>query len=142
MYAFAALDGTSNTIVPFDPFLDINQQYYLKFVALKNQNPSLKTTISIGGWTDSHDGTNKYSNMVANTESRATFINSVVQFLERFGFDGLDLDWEYPSSASDKVGFANLLLELRAAFGNQYSLSVAVPANVTLIDLGREKYKF
>lgn len=114
----------------------------MKFVALKNQNPSLKTTISIGGWADSHDGTNKYSNMVANTESRATFINSVVQFLERFGFDGLDLDWEYPSSASDKVGFANLLLELRAAFGNQYSLSVAVPANVTLIDLGREKYKF
>ena len=138
VYAFAVLNGTTNKIQVFDSNVDINQGFYTKFVALKTQNPSLKTTIAIGGWTDSHDGTNKYSNMVASAANRKTFIDSVMQFLTQYHFDGLDLDWEYPMTESDKSGFANLLRELRAAFDSQYLLSVAVAANQTIIDLGEK----
>lgn len=139
VYSFATLDGKTNKMVVFDPNVDIDQQFYSKFVALKNQNPKLKTTIAIGGWTDSHDETapNKYSYMVASPENRTIFITSVMEFLAMYKFDGLDLDWEYPTGTSDKAGFAELMKELRASFGERYLLSVAVAANKNVIDLGK-----
>ena len=49
--------------------------------------------IAIGGWSE---GAKKYSDMAANSDSRKVFVESVVDFLVQHGFDGLDLDWEYP----------------------------------------------
>jgi GH18 family chitinase len=34
--------------------------------------------------------------MAADASKRKTFIDSLVPFLERYGFEGVDLDWEYP----------------------------------------------
>ncbi len=139
VYAFAILNGTTFKIVEFDPVVDLGaNQFYTKFVDLKKQNPNLKTTIAIGGWTDSHNGT-KYSDMVASPVNRKTFIDSVLAFLDKYKFDGMDIDWEYPSSASDKAGLAELMKELRAAFDlrtPKSSLSIAVGVNKTISDLG------
>ena len=66
---------------------------YAKALSLKQYNPDLKVMIAIGGW---NEGTKKYSDMALNSESRSTFVESVVDFLVMHGFDGLDLDWEYP----------------------------------------------
>ena len=60
--------------------------------ALKEQG--VTTSVAIGGWTDSADS--KYSRMVATKESRKKFIDSALSFIENFGYQGLDLDWEYP----------------------------------------------
>ncbi len=57
---------------------------------LRKYNPNLATLISIGGW---NEGSNKYSAMVSNAGSRATFVASVVEFLKKYELDGLDLDW-------------------------------------------------
>lgn len=56
-------------------------------------NPNLKVLIAIGGW---NEGGKKYSDMAATKMSRDKFTKSVVTFLTEHGFDGLDLDWEYP----------------------------------------------
>jgi chitinase len=134
VYSFAVLNGSTYTIQIYDPWVDIDNNGYANFLALKTRNPQLKTTIAIGGWGDSHDGT-KYSDMVASSTNRKTFVDSVVAFLQLYEFDGLDLDWEYPSGESDKAGFAELLKELRVALGTKL-LSVAVAANSTIIDEG------
>ena len=141
VYAFAVLDASTFKIKVFDPWVDtdptnVNGQMYSKFVALKKQNPSLKTMIAIGGWADSNDGTAKYSKLVSSTTNINTFVSSVVSFLKLYGFDGLDVDWEYPACAADKAGFVQLLSALRTAFCSTYLLSIAVGASSAIADAG------
>ncbi|XP_057381047.1 chitotriosidase-1-like [Daphnia carinata] len=134
VYAFADLDETTFKIKPNNPAIDIDQEFYRKFTDLKNQNPSLKTMLAIGGWVDSNIN-DKYSQLVASSENIDVFVGSVVTLLQEYGFDGLDMDWEYPRSEADKTGFTNLLVALKDAFAPfNYILSAAVSAIPT--DLG------
>lgn len=50
--------------------------------------------MAIGGW---NEGSDNYSRLVANAERRKRFVKSATEFVLRYGFDGLDLDWEYPT---------------------------------------------
>lgn len=137
MYAFAVLDGSTYRMKVYDTWADIDLQGYSKFVGLKAQNPGLKTMISVGGWTDSVDGTNKYSKLVSSRANIAAFVDSAVSFLQKYGFDGLDFDWEYPSTAADKAGYAQLIRALRAAFNPYgYLLSAAVAASAEKVEEG------
>lgn len=70
-------------------------------------------TLSIGGWTYSQSG---HFNFVTDATKRATFVSSAVQLIEDYGFDGIDIDFEYPSSTAQGQGFADLLTALRTAF--------------------------
>lgn len=59
-----------------------------RFNALKKKNEKLKTILAIGGW---NEGSIKYSSMAKSETSRKTFVKSVVNMLEKYGFDGLDM---------------------------------------------------
>lgn len=89
---------------------------------LKKKNHNLNYSFSVGGWTLS----NFFSDMVKNQEMRAEFINSVIDFIEKFPmFDGIDIDWEYPGAPgnagnhfdpeNDGKNYALLINELRTA---------------------------
>nr|XP_042910581.1 chitinase-3-like protein 1 isoform X1 [Parasteatoda tepidariorum]XP_042910582.1 chitinase-3-like protein 1 isoform X2 [Parasteatoda tepidariorum] len=138
IYGFAKLAG--NKIAAYDPYLDLKENWGLgafqRFNALKKANPNLTTLIAIGGW---NEGSKKYSEMAANPAARATFIQSVISFCEKYGFDGLDMDWEYPANRGgkpeDKENFVALLRELKAAFASHgYLLTAAVSAGVKTMD--------
>jgi chitinase len=124
LYSFALLNETTFDLIVQDTPENINS-----FVDLKSKNANLKTLIAIGGYSDSNDGTGKYSNMVSSSDNINTFIGHVIAFVEKYGFDGVDLDWEYPSSPEDKAGFSNLLTTMRSIFDTKgYLLTAAVPA--------------
>ena len=55
----------------------------------------VQVTLALGGWNDSKG--DKYSRLVNSPAARARFIEDVIAFIEKHDFDGLDLDWEYPS---------------------------------------------
>ena len=92
-------------------------------IALKEQNPELKVLFSVGGWTA---GGWIFSQMAQTRESRMLFIQSAVHFVNYFGFDGIDIDWEYPAldgindweptDPLDKEHFSLLIQEMRKAF--------------------------
>lgn len=63
-------------------------------------SPLVKVTLAIGGW---NEGSTNYSQMAADAERRKRFIKSALEFLLRYKFDGLDLDWEYPSQRFVKL---------------------------------------
>lgn len=77
--------------------------------------------------------------MASEPEARARFVDSVVKFLAKYNFDGLDFDWEYPGSrggaSHDKQNFVKLLRELKQAFApHGYLLTAAVSAGKWFID--------
>ena len=71
--------------------------------------------LSVGGWTYSQAG---HFNFVTDASKRATFVSGAVTLIEDYGFDGIDIDFEYPNSDALASGFASLLTELRTAFTN------------------------
>ena len=87
-----------------------NTVYATRLTRLDHRN--LKVSLSVGGWTYSQDG---HFSFVTDATKRATFVSSAVQLIEDYGFDGLDLDFEYPSTAAQGQGFADLITSLRSA---------------------------
>ncbi len=90
---------------------------------LKQLNGNLKVIASYGGWTWTHGGAefsnlskNLFTTMVSNKDNRTNFIDSSYKFLTKFGFNGVDFDWEYPgqNSALDFYGLECLIKEYKA----------------------------
>jgi len=77
---------------------------------LKNANPRLKITLAVGGW---NEGSKNYSEMAMSPSGRKSFVQSAVDYVSKYNFDGFDLDWEFPTQRGgnfqDKQNFALLV---------------------------------
>ena len=117
------------------PFQDNDTVVYKQAVKLKKQYPHLTVMLSVGGG-GNDDG---FHAAVASDESRQSFLNSSLDLLETYGFDGLDIDWEFPGwqkHIEDRDKFIDLLHLMYDAFKNrtrQLTLSVAVAPAYTII---------
>lgn len=154
----------NGTIVLGDPWIDAQKAYpgdtwdqplrgnINQLNKLKLANPQLKTIISVGGWTWS----NRFSDVAATAANRLVFAKSAVSFLRHYGFDGVDLDWEYPVGGGlagnsvrpeDKRNYTLLLQDIRKELdaaeltdGKEYLLTIASgasPSYVTNTELGQ-----
>jgi chitinase len=91
---------------------------YPALQALKQRNPSLKTLLSIGGWSinscdDMPASGNPhpygpytcqlFSKMASTPEGRSQFIKSAIAYAGKYGFDGIDIDWSTPAMLAAAV---------------------------------------
>ncbi|CZT05239.1 uncharacterized protein RCO7_05388 [Rhynchosporium graminicola] len=112
---------------------------YYQFTALKTT--TTQTWLSIGGYGFSDPGETftTWSVLCADQARRAVFIKSLIEFMTMWGFQGVDLDWEYPVEPTrggrpiDTANFNALVQEMRAAFGSRFGISIALPADFTYI---------
>ena len=153
-YAFANVQN--GKCVLGDSYADIDKAFagdtwdqdalrgnFNQLAKLKAANPQLRTMISLGGWTWSQN----FPTAAATEESRSEFVSSCVTFMKQYGFDGIDVDWEYPVSGglfqgtpADKENYTKLLEKFRTVLNaeetkdaKEYFLSIAAPAGPTII---------
>ncbi len=105
-------------------------------VELAHRN-GVKVLLSVGGWDDSYN----FPQVAASQATRAVFAHSCIEQLQKYGFDGIDVDWEFPcfsdhkGTPDDKYNYTFLLQLTRDSldlFGSQtnrhYLLTAALPA--------------
>ena len=118
LYGFAYLNGDGSITPGFQQY-DIDTAINTKFncncgasclngvygeiFSFKKKYPHVKTLISIGGWTWS----TYFSQVFASSQKRATMIQSVTTFITKYGFDGIDIDYEFPEVTWREPGFTH-----------------------------------
>ncbi len=71
----------------------------------------VKVLLSLGGW-----GWDKeFAAIVSRAEAEDRYVKSVVAIVKDNDYDGVDLDWEYPDTEKEVVGFERLVRRLRKA---------------------------
>lgn len=106
-------------------------ELYAQSVALKKKKASLAVWIAVGGF---YVGGMPFSIMASSGATRTAFIDSAISFMDKHGFDGIDIDWEYPGarakggSPSDTENFVTLVKEMKPRLEEKKKgLSVTIP---------------
>ncbi len=118
-YAFAMADANTFELVPSDPENDVESKfegrefyhkgqkiemdetlgYYGQFNlmhTMRKMYPDVTVLVSTGGW-----GASQTLWLVMDSEANMIkFADSAVDFIRKYGFDGIDIDFEYPSETS------------------------------------------
>ncbi len=127
IYAFASVnsDGSCSSINA-----DLDKVNFPQLATLKKLHPGLLTLISFGGASHSAN----FGTAAATDASRLKLAQSCAAFMKANGFDGIDIDWEFPGPA-DTANYTALLTALRnqlntqgTADGRPYLLTIAAPA--------------
>ncbi|KAK3177855.1 hypothetical protein K4F52_009407 [Lecanicillium sp. MT-2017a] len=138
-YAFAFIDPDTYDLTVMDS--ETTEDLWQLTADAKRYNPDLKVYVAVGGWTfsDNDTVTQPLFGEIARTEAnRQKFADRVVSFLSMYGFDGLDIDWEYPGApdrggqADDTENFTLLMKTLRLTFNaspRSLGLTFTIPSS-------------
>ena len=138
---------TNSGVPPFDSWNDTNPNNFYgafgQFRKLKAQGKKFKLLASVGGWSLSAH----FSDAVLTPASRQAFVDTLLAIFNKYPiFDGVDLDWEYPSwngvnfgapgniaRPQDAANFVELLKLLRTTFNQigrpEWKVTAAVTAD-------------
>lgn len=136
LYSFLGLQP-NGSLQLLDPWFDVQLDGLNRVSKLKEKNPNFKCILSLGGW---NAGGATFTAISQDPAKIKAMANSAIEFIKKYNFDGLDIDWEYPLP-NEKDNFVNLLAGIKEAFKpHNYLLTIAVSAIPT--DHGYDPKKF
>ncbi len=115
-YAFA-LPNANGTLQAVE-----NPSKLSSLVSLGHSN-NVKVSIAIGGWNNGNDSA--FEALAANATTRSAFVNNVVNFVNQYSLDGVDIDWEYPDQGTSANNYAAMMQQLSSAMHNRGKLLTA-----------------
>lgn len=92
-FAFALIDPKTFKVAPMN---ERTGSLYQRVTTLKARQPHLEAWIALGGWSmnDADQATKTtFSDLAASASAQETFFNDLVNFMDKYGFDGVDIDW-------------------------------------------------
>lgn len=121
IYAFFAVNATGT--------LDAVNPSTLTAMMTKARANNAKVFVGIND--GSGDGKTNFKNMASSLAGRNNFIKDVMNKVRQYGFDGVDMDWEFPTTADGTdATFTLLMKELSDSLHRdaRYYLSAAITA--------------
>jgi GH18 family chitinase len=91
-------------------------------VSLAHSN-NVKVSIAVGGWNDGNDS--GFEAMAGNATARTAFVNNLVNLVNQYGLDGVDIDWEYPDPGTSGNNYAAMMQQLSTAMHSRGKLLTA-----------------
>ncbi|KAG0144814.1 hypothetical protein CROQUDRAFT_659500 [Cronartium quercuum f. sp. fusiforme G11] len=131
LYAFAKITSKGEVTLgdqwgdiekPFEPSLGIPEfdpgfKGNLGEIAImKHRNPKLRSQLSIGGASD--ETTRMFQVIIKCHDAMRRFASDCAGLCRKYGFDGIDVDYEHPETAAEGRGLLELLKHLRASLDN------------------------
>lgn len=87
----------------------------------------VKVYLVVGG--DHAAATQGFAAMAASARTRGRFVRGLITIVDAQGYDGVEIDWEFPYNSTDRANLTALVRDVRAALGTNRSLSVAMPGS-------------
>ena len=101
-FAFAYITPNTYNIAAMDS--RTSESMFTKVTSTKERNADLKVWVALGGWTFNDNGTDTqpvFTSLCKTKPARSRFITNLVAFMSQYGFDGVDIDWEYPGAEGE-----------------------------------------
>ncbi|OAQ59091.1 chitinase [Purpureocillium lilacinum] len=135
-FAFGSISPQTFQVIPSST---LDEDLWRKIKTVRYRDVGVKIWLAIGGWTfnDADQPTHMiFSDIAASTGKQDAFFASLVSVMQTYGFDGIDIDWEYPRApdrsgrVEDYQNFPKMMSRLRSALKNantEYGISITIP---------------
>jgi chitinase len=103
VYGYAGINADTFKVSPLisNDEMDETNGLFKQITSLKLKYPKLKILLSVGG--DADGNHEKYFSLLESNTGKIAFTNSVNVVLKKYGFDGLDLAFQFPKMKPRKV---------------------------------------
>ncbi len=117
-YAFGIpnADGTVGAIENSNKLVDL--------VNRAHQN-NTKVLLAIGGWLSSSPTSTPFESIATNPAAVTAFANTCANLINQYGLDGIDIDWEYPTTQARWNAVINPLATKIHGMGKMLTAAVA-----------------
>lgn len=92
IFSFATVDPNTFEIKAGD---SKTAEFMDRISAIKLVQPDIRIWVAVGGWAFNDPGPTQttFSDIAASSSATKAFINSAIKMMNKYGFDGIDIDW-------------------------------------------------
>lgn len=118
---------------------EVENPELLEWLVKVAHNNQVKLFISVGGWSYEDELLEGVFERACDTEVKTRIlVNQIIDVLEYYNADGVDIDWEYPRINESADKYEQLMTMLRAELDQRKKeLTTAVIGNESVIGLGQ-----